>query len=56
MINPDTHSRAVSLINSGRIQLKPLITHSFPFEELEQAILTQMGSESIKVLVVPKHE
>ena len=54
-INPDTHGRAVSLINSGRIQLQPLITHSFPVEELEQAILTQISSESIKVLVVPAH-
>lgn len=54
-INPDTHSRAVSLINSGRIQVQPLITHRFPIEQLEQAILTQISSESIKVLVVPAH-
>ncbi|MEM5779620.1 MAG: zinc-dependent alcohol dehydrogenase family protein [Lawsonibacter sp.] len=53
MINPDTHGRAVALINSGRLQLEPLLTHSFPIVELEQAILTQMGRESIKVLVEP---
>lgn len=56
MINPDTHGRAVALINSGRIQLEPLISHSFPVEELEQAILMQMSNESIKVLVEPVYE
>ena len=56
MIDPDTFGRAVSLINSGRIQLAPILTHSFPVEELEQAILTQQGKESIKVLVEPANE
>lgn len=51
IINPDTHQRAVDLINSGRVQLEPLITHRFPVEQLEAAILMQMGSKSIKVLV-----
>lgn len=54
MINPDTHQRAVNLINSGRLELGKLITHTFPIEELEEAIKTQMGSESIKVMVCPK--
>lgn len=51
MINPDTHQRAVNLINSGRIQLAPIITHRFPIEKLKEAILMQMSSESLKVLV-----
>ena len=51
IINPDTHQRAVDLINSGRIQLEPLITHRFPVEQVKEAILAQMGSESIKVIV-----
>lgn len=51
IINPDTHQRAVDLINSGRIQLEPLITHRFPVEQVKEAILMQMGSESIKVIV-----
>lgn len=51
MINPDTHERAVQLINSGRIQLKPLITHCFPTERVKDAILMQMSNESIKVVV-----
>jgi 2-desacetyl-2-hydroxyethyl bacteriochlorophyllide A dehydrogenase len=52
-INPDTHLRAVNLINEKKIKIKPLITHRFPLEEVENAILSQMSSESIKVLVKP---
>ena len=51
IINPDTHQRAVDLINSGRIQLAPILTHRFPIEHLKDAILMQMSSESLKVLV-----
>lgn len=53
-VNPDTHSRAVALIASGRLKLSRLITHRFPIERLEEAIKTQAGAESIKVLVVPE--
>ena len=51
IINPNTHQRAVDLINSGRLQLAPLMTHRFPMEQVKDAILMQMSSESIKVLV-----
>lgn len=50
-VNPDTHSRAVALIASGRLQLKPLITHRYPVEQLAEAIQMQTSSESIKVIV-----
>lgn len=55
-INPDTHQRAAQLIDSGKLQLEPLITHSFPVERLEEAIRTQMGPRSIKVLIEPDRE
>lgn len=51
IINPDTHQRAVDLINSGRIILEPILTHRFPVEKVEEAIRMQMSAESIKVLV-----
>lgn len=51
MINPDTHQRAVNLINSHRLVIDKLITHIFPHEKLEEAIKMQMSSESIKVVV-----
>lgn len=53
MINPDTHGRAAALINSGTIQLEPIITHSFPVEQVEAAIHMQQSSESIKVIIEP---
>jgi len=52
-INPDTHLRAVELLSAGRINVEPLITHTFGIGEMEQAIKMQMGGESIKVMVLP---
>lgn len=53
MINPDTQQRAVNLINSGRLQIQPLITHVFDQAHLEDAIKMQMSDQSIKVMVHP---
>ena len=53
MINPDTHQRAVNLINSGRLELKKLITHVYDLEHMDDAIYMQMSPESIKVVVHP---
>lgn len=53
MINPDTHQRAVNLINGGRLELKKLITHVYDIDQLEEAIQMQMSSDSIKVMVCP---
>lgn len=56
MINPDTHQRAVNLINSGKIKIEPLITHRFSLNHLEEAIQSQMGTDSLKVIVQAKLE
>ena len=53
MINPDTHARAAALINSGRIRLQKIITHSYPLPQLKDAILMQMSNESLKVVLEP---
>jgi 2-desacetyl-2-hydroxyethyl bacteriochlorophyllide A dehydrogenase len=52
-INPNTHLRAVELLNSGRIDIKPIITHTFSLNHVEDAILMQKSAESIKVIVKP---
>lgn len=52
-INPDTHFRAAQLINSGRLNLKPLITHRYDLEHVADAIKKQMQNDSIKVVVLP---
>ena len=53
LINPDTHGRAVELINRGKIRLDEIITHYFPVDRLEEAIRMQMSDASIKVIVAP---
>lgn len=52
-INPNTHLRAVELLNSGRVDMKPIITHTFSIDHVEDAILMQKSTESIKVIVKP---
>ena len=53
IINPDTHQRAVDMINNNRIEIKKLITHSYDLNHLEDAIKMQMSADSIKVIVKP---
>ena len=53
-VNPNSHQEAADLINTGRINVKPLITHFYPIEKLEEAIHMQMSAESIKVQIRPE--
>ena len=48
-------SRAVSLLAQQRISLKPLATHSFPLEQIDEAFKTfvQRIGGAIKVIVHP---
>ena len=39
------------MINHHKIVFDKMITHTYPVAELEQAILTQAGRESLKVVV-----
>lgn len=55
IINPDTHQRAVEMINTGRLKLKELITHTYNLEHLEDAIHMQASAESVKVVVHPNN-
>ena len=54
IINPDTHQRAVNLLNSGRLNIQPLITHTFDLNHMDEAIHMQMSAESVKVMVHPQ--
>lgn len=44
------------LISRKRLNLKPLITHCYPVEQLEEAIKKQMANDSVKVMVFPQNE
>ena len=50
-VNPDTHARAVALINSGKVDFDHIITHRFTLDQLPKAIAMQMSDASIKVVV-----
>ena len=50
-VNPDTHARAVALINSGKVDFGPIITHRNTLDQLPEAIAMQMSDASIKVVV-----
>jgi L-iditol 2-dehydrogenase len=48
-------SRAVSMLAQNRISLKPLATHSFPLDQIEEAFKTfveRIGG-AVKVIVQP---
>ena len=54
LVNPCTHQRAVDLLNSHRLQVKPLITHRYGLEQVQDAILRQIAADSVKVIVTPQ--
>lgn len=53
-VNPDTHSRAVALLNAGKLNFDQIITHRFPLSQMPEAIAMQMSDQSIKVIVTPQ--
>jgi threonine dehydrogenase-like Zn-dependent dehydrogenase len=51
--NPSTFHRVINLLASGRVDVRPLITHSFKIEECDKAFKTLQSREGMKVLIVP---
>jgi L-iditol 2-dehydrogenase len=49
----DTYPTAIKLVSSGRINLKPLITHIFPLEEIRNGfkIASEKSDNAIKVVI-----
>ena len=46
--------QAIDMITSGKVKVKPLISHEFPLEKIKEAFETQANAaESVKVLVKP---
>lgn len=50
-VNPDTHLRAVELINASKVDFSDIITHTYRLDQLAEAIAMQTSAESIKVIV-----
>ena len=52
--NPMEFFQAFELMKSGKVNRKPLITHTFPLEKAKQAYETQLNTrEAIKVMITP---
>ena len=46
--------QAIDLIASGKVKVKPLISHEFPVEKIQEAFEIQSApTESVKVMVKP---
>lgn len=45
---------AVGLMETGKVDIKPLVTHKYPLQQIKEAFDCQIGSiDAIKVLVIP---
>ncbi len=48
------YPKAIELISAGKVKTQPLVTHSFPLEEINEAFKVQMDpGVSIKVMIRP---
>lgn len=52
-VNPFTHSRAIDLIASRRIDVKPLITHRFALSDAESAMAMAQSGDAVKIMIAP---
>ena len=50
---PGDYDRAIDLAASGRIQLDPLVTASFPLEDAPDALAAARSGDQLKVLLTP---
>jgi L-iditol 2-dehydrogenase len=44
---------ALRLIESGRVDVSPMVTHRFPLRQIDDAFATAAGGDAIKVAVLP---
>lgn len=51
--NPYTHSRAIELLVSGRMDAESVVTHRFPLKDAREAFRCTGTSECLKVVIEP---
>jgi L-iditol 2-dehydrogenase len=47
------YPRAIRLVESGMVDVRPLVTHRFPLEEFDKAFSTAQRREGLKVIIEP---
>lgn len=53
-VNPFTHARAVEMLASGAVSVRPLVTHRFGLDEAAKALETASGARAIKVQIAAR--
>jgi L-iditol 2-dehydrogenase len=48
-----TYPRAIRLVQSGKVDVRSLVTHRFPLEKISEAFAVAQRREGLKVLVEP---
>lgn len=52
--SPEDHHEALKLIQTGKVQVKKMITHRFPFNEIQKGFdLVVKAQDSLKVIINP---
>jgi threonine 3-dehydrogenase len=49
----DTWEKMEALLDGGKVDLSPIVTHKFKLEEFERAFATMAGGNSGKVVMYP---
>jgi len=48
-----SYPRAIQLVESGQVDVRSLVTHTFPLEQAQQAFTIAQRREGLKVIIVP---
>jgi L-iditol 2-dehydrogenase len=50
---PRHHETAVRIIEKGLVRVKPLITHTFPLDKINEAFATMESRQGMKIIIHP---
>jgi L-iditol 2-dehydrogenase len=48
-----TYSRAIQLVESGKVDVRSLVSHQFPLEQAQQAFMAGQRREGLKIIITP---
>ncbi len=52
-VNPNTFSRAIAMLDSGKVRIDNFHTTTFPLEDVHQALAFQREGKTIKSIIEP---
>ena len=50
---PVDYPKIIEMVRTGKIQLKPVVTHKFKLEEIDQAFDLMRKGESLRSIICP---